>query len=151
MNFVTFYTGTITYTIVALLAYGNHSEIQSYIDALSNVFCMDKKRTEKLFSDLASVPCVAHVYNRKMQVELNPFYKKKAFENEHSVLESEKYEAYGPTPSINMCRGRFQSYLLAHLFLLTCHSKFLRLCLSPSFLFHFVWQLQGQRACTHAV
>jgi hypothetical protein len=55
---------------------------------------MNKKRIQKLYSDLASVPCVAHVYNRNLQPELNPFFKQKAFENEKSVLENAKYLEY---------------------------------------------------------
>ena len=83
--------GTVTYTMVALLAYCKKVDTEACIDALSEVFCMNKKRIQKLYADLAAVPCVAHVYNRNLQPELNPFFKQKAFENEKSVLETAKY------------------------------------------------------------
>jgi hypothetical protein len=86
--------GTVTYTIIALLAYCKKTDTEACIDALSEVFCMNKKRIQKLYTDLAAVPCVPHVYNRNLQPELNPFFKQKAFENDKSVLETAKYLEY---------------------------------------------------------
>jgi hypothetical protein len=86
--------GTVTYTITAMLAYCEKANTESCIAALSEVFCMDAKRTRKLYDDLASVPSVAHIYNRNLRPEMNPFYKQKAFENATSVVDAAKYREY---------------------------------------------------------
>jgi hypothetical protein len=86
--------GTLTYTLVAVLAYCNKSETAICISALSDIFYCDPKRLAKLYADLASVPCVAHTYSRMLQVDLNPFYRQRAFENDSSSLETSKYQQY---------------------------------------------------------
>ena len=86
--------GAVTYTMVAIQAYCKKADVESCIEALSDVFCMNKQRTKRLYEDIASVPCVAHIYSRNLQPEMNPFYKQKAFENEQLILETKLYAEY---------------------------------------------------------
>lgn len=89
--------GTITYTMVAILAYCNKTNLEPCISALSEVFCMDIRKARKLYADLASVPSVAHVYTRNLRPDMNPFYKQKAFENDNAMLDTAKYREYQET------------------------------------------------------
>ena len=86
--------GTATYTLVAMIAYCKKADLDMCIDTLSEVLCMNKMRTRKLYADLTSVPSVAHIYNRNLRPDMNPFYKPKAFENEQSIIETQKYQEY---------------------------------------------------------
>jgi hypothetical protein len=111
--------GAVSYSLIALLAYCQKSEVEACIDTLSEIFCMDKKRIQKLYDDLAAVPCVAHVYYRNLQPELNPFFKQKAFENEKSVVETAKFHEYQETERIRtrneLCRVVSTLYLTVHI------------------------------------
>ncbi len=111
--------GTVTYTLIALLAHCQKSDVGACIDTLSEIFCMDKKRIQKLYDDLAVVPCVAHVYCRNLQPELNPFFKQKAFENEKSVFETAKFHEYQDTERVRtrneLCRVVSTLYLTVHI------------------------------------
>jgi hypothetical protein len=86
--------GTLTYTMVAIHAYCKKADVESCIQALSDIFYMDIRRTKKLYDDIASVPCVAHIYSRNLHPEMNPFYKPKAFESDQMTLETKLYEEY---------------------------------------------------------
>jgi hypothetical protein len=86
--------GTVTYTMVAIIALEKSLNVQTCIDTLSEVFCMNKERTWKLYKDLCATPCVAHLYSRNLQPEMNPFYKQKAFENEQLLVETKQYKDY---------------------------------------------------------
>ncbi len=86
--------GAMTYTMVAIKALDKNLNVQTCIDTLSEVFCMNKERTWKLYTDLSATPCVAHLYSRNLQPEMNPFYKQKAFENDQLLLETKQYKDY---------------------------------------------------------
>jgi hypothetical protein len=120
--------GTVTYTMIALLAYCKKTDTEACIDALSEVFCMNKKRIQKLYSDLAAVPCVPHVYNRNLQPELNPFFKQKAFENEKSVLETAKYLEYQES---ERQRTRTELLQVANTLYLTVHIHRYKVTVAP--------------------
>ena len=86
--------GAVTYTMVAIKAFCKHLNVDTCIDTLSEVFCMNKERTWQLYRDLSATPCVAHLYSRNLQPDMNPFYKQKAFENDQLLLETKQYKDY---------------------------------------------------------
>lgn len=120
--------GTVTYTMIAMLAYCKKTNTEACIIALSEVFGMDIKRTRKLYDDLASVPSVAHIYNRTLRPEMNPFCKPKAFENENCMLDTKKYQEYR---DMELARTRTELLNVVSMLYLSIHIPRYKMAVAP--------------------